>query len=70
MTEPLWWVMHRAFDYSSAPPGCEWDDHHGYAAELSVIADEIAKRDPDNSMSALAVEEWLRAEADRADAGE
>jgi hypothetical protein len=61
---PLWQVMRQA-DRSAAS-----DYRSPEARILRAIAEEIAKRDPDNSMSALAVEEWLRAEADRAEAGE
>jgi hypothetical protein len=65
---PLWEVMHEAhataehqsFFVSQGP-------RRGYAAELRAIAQEIAKRDPDNAMSALAVEEWLLAEAAEAE---
>ena len=67
ITEPLWRVMQGAF-LAGRNPG--FNDCHGYAAELRAIAQQIANQDPDNAMSALAVEEWLYAEADRAEAGE
>ena len=67
MSQPLWRVMEAAF-LDGRSPG--FNDCHGYAAELRAIAIQIAKQDPDNAMSALAVEEWLRAEAARAEAGE
>jgi hypothetical protein len=54
---------HQSFFVSQGP-------RRGYAAELRAIAQEIAKRDPDNAMSALAVEEWLLAEADEAEGEE
>jgi hypothetical protein len=66
MTEqkPLWEVMQSAY-IAGCKPGCGY--RRGYAAEIRAIALEIAQRDPDNTMSALAVEEWLLGEAERAE---
>ena len=71
MTQPLWRVMRDAYAQSAPPdPDQPWTTKYGYAAELRAIARQIAERDPGGSMSALAVEEWLYAEAARAEAGE
>jgi hypothetical protein len=71
MTEqqkPLWVVIDNAsWDRIKQGPYAPQDIR---AAELRAIAREIAKRDPDDTMSALAVEEWLLAEAERAEKGE
>jgi hypothetical protein len=63
----LWEVM----DAAQREIPWTYPDHpqRRYAAVLRAIAQEIAKRDPDNVMSALAVEEWLLAEADKAGGG-
>jgi len=69
---PLWKVMERAYPSPEKirVPSAENLSRQIYAAEIRAIAREIAKRDPDNAMSALAVEEWLLAEAERAEQGD
>jgi hypothetical protein len=67
--KPLWRVMAKA-----PPPGAIFGTpgvvERRIAAELRAIAEEIRKRDPNYILSALAIEQWLRAEADRAEAGD
>jgi hypothetical protein len=66
---PLWQVMQGAVDKLLKTPLLV-KSKELRAAEIRAIAREIARRDSDDTMSALAVEEWLNAEADRAEAGE
>jgi hypothetical protein len=68
--KPLWEVMHEAAMTALIGDTIEADARNEAAAELRAIAREIAKRDPDNTMSALAVEEWLLAEAAEAEVTE
>ena len=63
MSDALWETLSTAFPGAASPSRFAW------ARYFHAIADEIAKRDPESEMSALAVEEWLRKEADRAGAG-
>jgi hypothetical protein len=72
MTTPLWRVMHNAYDNSTKPEGAEdWENEHGYAAEIRAIADEIDERFKRlDYMTAEEITTWLRAEANRAEAGE
>jgi hypothetical protein len=71
---PLWKVMRDAYDRSEAPPGAIWEDEHGYAAELRAIAEEIETRYRATPLmmrvGAEDIAKMLRAEADRAEAGE
>jgi hypothetical protein len=68
---PLWQLMAGAYhgtirDFDNVP--------HAYAAELRVIADEMAARmrllEEGYNLTAPEVISWLRDEADRAEAGE
>ena len=38
-TESLWQVMDDAYDKSVPPAGKEWQNSHGYAAEIRALAD-------------------------------
>jgi hypothetical protein len=63
-------VLYEAYDKSKAPDDVEyWEDHHGYAAELRALAEEIDARIC-NDQPVEAVIELFRAEASRAEAGE
>lgn len=67
--QPLWQVMEAAWE--SAPEVPMNQEGHCYAAELRALADIIERRgakklDLDPGETA----DWLRAEADRAEAGE
>jgi hypothetical protein len=68
---PLWEVMQDAY-FKGRNPGIS--EPHGYAAEIRAIADE-AQVQFDGHFAGrwekeLRIIDWLRAEADRADAGE
>ena len=68
--EPLWRVMLAAGDLCELPDDLPWDEHHVYAAELRAIADELPKRLDRWGHEEMAVQKFLRTEADRAEAGE
>lgn len=64
--KPLWEVMRQAF-LAGLSPGLA--DRFGFAAELRAIAD-AASLEFSRIDEACEVIEWLRTEADRAEAGE
>ena len=45
--KPLWKVMQRAYDESDDGTRNDWKMHHGYAAELRAIADEVVPEEPE-----------------------
>jgi hypothetical protein len=67
---PLWQVMHNAYSSAAGSP----TEGPNYAAELRVIADEMAARmrllEEGYNLTAAEVISWLRDEADRAEAVE
>ena len=67
--KPLWQVMHDArVDAEMSGDGRSWTE---YAAELRAIADEVERRWVDGvDFYPLETAEWIRKEADRAEAGE
>jgi hypothetical protein len=64
---PLWEAMHCAYSPHRAPG--QW--RLGYAAMLRAIADEMERRgDKKLDLDPGETADWLRAEADRAEAGQ
>ena len=71
---PLWRKMEVAYSESEKPGGVEnWLSEHGYAAEIRAIADELQERrsnlETGYNLRPEGIIAWLRAEADRAEAG-
>jgi hypothetical protein len=59
--------MYAAYDQSKAPDDAEyWEDHHGFAAEIRAIAEEVHRR---RNYSHGELFAWLQSEADRAEVG-
>jgi hypothetical protein len=66
MTLPLWLQMEAAYFAGREPGYCE---RKGYAAELRLIADLIdQRRDQGLDLDPGETAEWLRAEAEEAEA--
>jgi hypothetical protein len=69
---PLWEIMQKAYGDSAVDAdmaGRRWEPRHGYAAELRALADRMNHEffmTPDHKE----VQQWLRREAARAEAGE
>ena len=81
-TQPLWRVMHDTFtkDVGEFSLGDGYGtasgdpDHSTWAAELRVVADAIDREWIDDSFaeigSVVLISDWLRDQADNAEAGE
>ena len=70
-TPPLWRVMHHAF-HNARDRGLATPAAHG--AELRAVADAIDTEWIDSSLTEIGtvgmISDWLRAQADKAEAGE
>lgn len=67
-TPPLWREMHKA--HMAAADPCAQACRNGYAAELRAVADAVDAHFDNDYVPCHKVVDWLRTEAQRAEAGE